>query len=154
MRAFLLAALGLLLASCASVSMDVPDDFLRLTSQESDDVRAVTADGARIWVREFDVNDDASLSFWTEALTNDLVERRGYRLEEPQTVSGAGGLEGVLLEGGCTVDGQEQGYLVAVFLVPGSLFSSDRVRTVEFTAERALFDQHEEAVREAIATVR
>ena len=44
--------------------------------------------------------------------------------------------------------------LVAVFLVPGSLFSSDRVRTVEFTAERALFDQHEEAVREAIATVR
>ena len=75
-------------------------------------------------------------------------------LEEPVTIAAAGGLEGVLLEGSCTVDGQDQGYLVAVFLVPGSLFSSDRVRTVEFTAERALFERHEDAVREAIATVR
>src|SRR5690606_2374573 len=77
MRAALLCALLALAASC-SVTMDLPQDFLRL--ETTGDLKAVSGDDARIWVREFETPDEAPLAFWVEALRHDLVQQRGYDL--------------------------------------------------------------------------
>ena len=74
---FALAAASLLLGAC-TIQADLPSEFLRLDSQQRE-LKAMTADDARLWVREFDDPEDGNLAFWTEALRNDLVDRRGYK---------------------------------------------------------------------------
>jgi hypothetical protein len=54
------------LAGCATPSLALPGAFQRLKNES--DFTAVTADDARIWVREFEDPDEARLEFWSEVL--------------------------------------------------------------------------------------
>ena len=147
MRKLAMLAVALLSAACA-MQMDVPEGFLRLKAREVGDVRAVTADDARIWVREFDVDQGASLDFWLQALRSDLEQSRGYRLEpKDQEVVDAEGHKGRRIEGSIAVGGEVRGYMIAVFSL-----SETKLRVAEFSARQELFAKHIDAVRKAVLT--
>lgn len=149
MRRLVLVAVAWWTAACA-MHMDVPEGFLRLKGREIGDVKAVTADDARIWVREFDVDQGASLEFWMRALRTELEQARGYRLEpNEQEMVDAEGHKGRTLEGTIAMGGEVRGYLIAVFPLGES-----KLRVAEFSARQDLFAKHIDAVRKAVTTAR
>ena len=159
MRALLPVGCSLLVwaLSACSLQMNVPAGFLRLTGREHGDLRAVTADDARIWVRDFAVDDDATVEFWAASFADEL-KARGYQLEEKGEIQDGDGRRGRAFAGTTTVGGEACRYFAAVFLLPrgflGDLFSSDHGRIAEFAAAEPLFAQHLDAVKAAVATLR
>ena len=79
------AILLLGLAGCASARMDLPKGFLEL--EDRHDFQAVTADDARIWIREFSDPNEAPLEFWIGVLTHEFTKQRGYELVGQGTVT-------------------------------------------------------------------
>jgi len=148
-------AICLGLGGCA-VDMDVPDGFLKLEQQGQAELRALTPDGAELWVREFAVDAGATIDYWAEAVAVDLRDARGYELGEPESVTDGTGREGRAFTGATVVAGERCGYYVAVFLLPKSWlpFTQEHVRVVEFAAPRERFDADIEDVRAAVATLR
>ncbi len=144
MRNLTLAALACL-AGCA-ISMDPPDGFLELETPGRD-FKATTADGARLWVREFDDPHEGALSFWADALEHDLVNERGYVLVDRSEIEDKAGRDGVVQRYSLNTEGQPHGYLVAVFI------NGDCVRIAEFVAPRDAFDDHVEAVQASLRTL-
>jgi hypothetical protein len=132
--------------------MQLPEDFLVL-EEGIGSFRAVTADEAKVWVRDFSPEArDGTLTFWRDALKKDFTENRGYVvLEENDTKDGAG-RKGFELLCESQVNGRDRRYLIAVFVIE-TVFGND-VRTVEYTAEKGDFDEHVESVRKAIASLR
>ena len=149
MRALLLSALALLMASCSSLQMQLPDSFLQLNDSTGVELRAVTADDGRLWAREFDVGHEADAELWLSSLLVDLRDRRGYELGEVGSIQDAAGHDGFLVEGSTRAGGSRCGYLLAVFPIAGT---SD-VRTVEFVAQPEEFAALRDAVLEAIGTL-
>ena len=138
----------LALTSCISgPRLDAPDGFLQLRETPTD-YKATTADGARLWARQFEDRDEGTLAFWADALEHDLIRNRGYELIDRTPTANAAGLEGVLQRYRVHTDGAPHGYLIAVFADHGT------IRTVEFLAPSAVYDAHEDAVRTAITTLR
>jgi hypothetical protein len=131
--------------------MQVPEGFLELESPGGE-IRAVTPEDARLWVREHDDADQGSLEFWTKALEHDLVQRRGYKLVEAFAVADAAGRPGKAWRFQVRVDGEAMGYLVAMFVIEG--WQSNTIRTCEYLAREATFAAQLEAVRAAIATLK
>jgi len=153
MRAPVLMLLVCAFAASCSLQMTLPPGFLRLKAREAGDLKAVTADDARIWVREFAVENDSNLDFWAQAVTADLKDARGYQLApDGDGHDGAGNL-GKRFVGEVTTGGETCGYFVAVFFLPRGWLGNDKVRVVEFTAKKALFDRQLDAVRNAVATL-
>jgi hypothetical protein len=103
-------------------------------------------------VREFADDAKGDLAFWSKALENDLVEKRGYTLVEARDVEDAAGRKGreMLLE--ATAYGRPHRYLVTLVVIEKLL--GNAVRTSEFAAEKEPFARYLEAVRRAIASVR
>lgn len=146
-RTALLLALAFGLAACGSLRMDLPPSFLKLTSGERE-LKATTADDARLWVREFGDPERGDLAFWVQALRYDL-EARGYRPDaEAALVRDAAGNAGELHRFSALLEGREYGYAIAVFLPSPGL-----VRVAEFVAPRERFDELVPAVRDALATL-
>ena len=145
------------LAGCATVSIDLPSDFLVLERDaEARELRAATADEARVWVREHDAPPGAELPFWRKALMRDLVDARGYTVLEERDVKDATGREGVELLCEATLGGVPHRYLLAVFVLPTAFptFFDDTIRTVEYAAEKDVFETHLAAVRAGIKAMR
>lgn len=138
-----LTTLALVATGCLSIS--APRDFLQL--QSKDGLKLTSADDARLWVREHKLDADGTLEFWTEALRNDLVDRRGYLF-----VSEAESADGVELIFDATVDGLDYRYAITASLVDG--WWGSKVRTVEYLAPRDDFDRYLASVREARSTIR
>lgn len=151
MRALLLCASALLGAACAGPSLALPAAFQRLANES--DFKAVTADDARVWIREFADPDEGKLEFWTEVLKNDLLQQRGYQPTGTGTVKDAAGRAGAWQQFATIVDGEQVGYLVAVFVIPGGFLSPQKVRVCEFTARQDVFAQHVDAVKATLATL-
>jgi hypothetical protein len=126
--------------------METPPGFLVLTKDRRE-VKAITPDEARLWVREFDDPHEATLAFWGETLRNELVKNRGYVLIGERRVSDQAGREGLELLLETTSQGQAHRYLVTVFVVEG------RIRVGELVAPKAVFDRYVEDVRKALATL-
>lgn len=147
-----LLCLAILLPGCA-LQMDLPPGFLRLTRQESSDLRALSADDARIWVREFRVQEGAGAAYWAEVFTDELRRVRGYELGEPQEIRDGSGRTGVAFVGRTVVQGERCGYFAALFLRDG-WFGRQYVRLLEYAAREAVFDAHLDAVQAAVATLR
>ncbi len=146
------ATLLALLAGCVStpsLQMKLPDDFLQLESPRNRGLRATTADDARLWVRNFNVQADGSQKFWADAVLNDLVESRGYELVSSDVIQDAEGESGTAMEFTTVADGERVGYLMAVFWRGGG-----KIRVAEFTAPQARFDELSDGVRAAITTLR
>lgn len=150
----LLLAAAIASTGCATLSMDLPQEFLVLPD-EGDGMRATTPSEARVWLREHDAPPGAQLAFWRAALKRNLVEGRGYTVVEEQEIKDASGREGIemLCEG--KIGGVPHRYLLAVFVLPTPLpmLFDDTIRTVEYAAEKKDFETHLEAVRKSIRSL-
>jgi hypothetical protein len=145
----LVALLGLLASSC--VSMQVPERFL-VTTRSDDELKAITPEETKLWVREFDDPDKGDLAFWSDALKRHLVENRGYTLLSEAKVEDGRSVEGVeyLLE--ATIQGRTMRELLVLFVHEGTL--SNTIRVVELVGEKAAFDAAVDEVRASLTTLR
>ena len=146
----LIVVLCAMLGACSSLTADLPSDFMQLRTANHE-FKATSPDGARVWAREFEDYDQGGVSFWAEALKNDLTEGRGYVLESSDSVRDGEGNEGRQMQLKTTFGGERWGYLVAVFVLPGS--SSNTIRVFEFTAREAVFETYLEQVSASVATL-
>lgn len=149
-----MAMLCLPLLGACSMTMNLPTDFLCL-EQSASHYKAITPDDGRLWVREFADPAAGTLQFWTTTLQNDCVQNRGYELVGATAVRDGSGHQGQQLEFRTVAEGERYGYLVSLFLLPGSFlpWSSQHVLVTEFTAREAVFAARLEAVRAAIGTL-
>lgn len=142
------ALLALLSSSC--VTMQVPDAFL-VTERGTSELKAITPEETKLWVREFSDPDQGDLAFWSEALRRDLVENRGYTLLSEGKIRDGRGREGkeLLLE--ATVQGRPVRELLALFVHEGTF--EHTIRVVELVGEKEPFDAAVDDVRAAIGTL-
>ncbi|MBM80483.1 MAG: hypothetical protein CMJ78_07810 [Planctomycetaceae bacterium] len=122
------------------VRLDLPDSFV-VIDQQKHELKATTADNAKLWLREFVINKHAELEFWAKAVNNHLVENRGYELVEQQHIEDQQGKKGIEL----TFDtrSSKNRYTVMVFADEMKLLTRKRnLRVIEFVASQETFDSY------------
>jgi hypothetical protein len=139
------------LSSACSHMLEVPDRFL-VVDESGRQLKAITPEESKLWVRDFDDDDRGGLAFWRDALKADLKDNRGYMVISETDVKDAGGTPGVELLLESTVNGRPVRELMAVF-VYGGLFG-DTIRVVEYVAEKATFDKEVDGVRKSLSTLK
>lgn len=151
-RAVLPLVLALLVGCGPHFAIDTPDDFVALDesaqARRGYSMRATSADGVVLAVREIDDPQHGSREFWVEAIRNRLRRAGGYALLEEQTVSIASGDAGHQMRFGRDESGRPYAYWVTVLVRPG------RVTVVEAGGARSVFDAQADDVQRAIATLR
>jgi hypothetical protein len=125
--------------------MDLPKDFLELEGRS--DFQAVTADDARVWIRQFSDRNEAPLAFWVGVLEHEFTHKRGYELVKKGDVNASLGT-GNWFECVANVRGERIGYLVALWASDGE------ITVVEFAARAEIFAARVDGIREALTTVR
>ncbi len=126
-----------------------PEGFL-VVLQQRRELMAITADESKFWAREFAVDEPASLEFWTDALKRHLIEQRGYKLLEEETVADAEGVKGTALQFEVFSQGRTYLYGITLFPVPRALLSTtDTIRVAEFVATKEQFPRYVAAVESA-----
>ena len=132
------------------INVDLPDRFL-IIDQQREELKATTADNAKLWIRELVISKHAELEFWSKALQNHLVENRGYTLLSQQNIQDKRGREGVEFTFETQVSNKR--YSVMVFADQMKLLSRKRkIRVIEFVSSRDAFDSYMDDVR--IATTK
>jgi hypothetical protein len=127
-----------------------PLDGFLIVSADRSELKAITPDASKLWVREFAVLQPANLDFWSKALRTDLIDHRGYRLLEEKHVQDGKGNEGLEMVCDVRVQGQDHRYLVIVYAVEGTFWRrGSYVRTIEFVAPTATFEKCAAVVRQA-----
>jgi len=81
-------------------------------------MRAVSADGVVLALRSHDNPRQGTLEFWSEAVKNELVGFRGYKLAGKEAIQSQAGRPGKLLSFATEQKGTMFTYMLAVF-VPG-----------------------------------
>ena len=144
-------ALVLALAGGACVSLEPPARFL-VTDRSGDQLKAITPEESKLWVRRFDDEDKGGLEFWRDALKGDLKDNRGYLLlgEAPATDGTGAAGHSMTLE--TMVNGRPVRELIAVFVRPGLM--GDSIWVVEYVAPKDVFDNEVEGVRASLSTLR
>jgi hypothetical protein len=123
---YLLVAAGALAVGCVP-SMRLPPGFVSTDAPAGGEyhVRAVSADGVVVALRREANRDEAGIDFWTKAVTNELVQRRGYRLKETETHPDGSDVPARLL----TFTHERQGvaylYLVNLFVQPDTILIAE-----------------------------
>lgn len=135
---------------CSSIEMELPPDFLQLQTARRE-LKAITPDDARIWVREFEDPDQGDLQFWASTLKLDLEENRGYAPVEESAFRDDMGRDGIRMQFALTTEGEPHGYLVAIFVFEGS--RTNTIRVAEFVGPEPVFERHLEGVKTALATI-
>jgi hypothetical protein len=143
----------LALAGCGHhFTIDAPDDFVELEPEREQRrgyaMRATSADGVVIAVREIDDAREGSREFWVEAIRNRLRRAGGYALLEEEDVRAASGDSGHQMRFGRDESGRPYVYWITVFV------RGDRVTVVEAGGRREVFEAEADDVRRAIASVR
>jgi hypothetical protein len=150
-NASLLLCVGVAVAASSCVTMETPKTFL-VIDRGTAELKATTPDDDRLWVRTFDDDVKGDLSFWRDALKNDLVKNRGYTLLSEGTATDASGAQGAELVLEATVDGRAYQELVALFVYEGAL--GNTIRVVEFVAEKDRFAAQLDDVRASVRTMK
>jgi len=133
------------------VSLDVPEGFV-LVERQRDQIKAVSPDESKLWLREFPATNRADLVFWSEALKNHLIHRRGYTLIEQRPVRDGSGLDGLELHFEVASRGIAYRYLVTLYVPDRPFWSSQgKIRVVEFLAPEPAFARHLQLVRRSTA---
>jgi hypothetical protein len=142
-----------LLAACAA-PLTLPKEFVELRDA-GDGYRAITSDDARLRVRDMSDETPGGVEFWAETLRADLLQR-GYEAVDAGDVSNVEGATGKWFQFVANVQGERNGYFVALWVLEGNplLLTKRRVRLVEFTAREDVFTARLPAVRASLATVR
>jgi hypothetical protein len=130
--------------------MKTPDGFIVVDSTKYE-MQALTPEDARLWLREFSVNEDADLEFWTKALKTHFVENRGYKLlDESKVMDRLDKSQGHQLLFEAYTDRGPVHYLVTYSLRDrGFLAANKIVQVTEFAAEPKLFAEYVEAISDA-----
>lgn len=147
-RRAVLAIIALMLAAMPSAcrppyAMEFPEGFKRY--ERSRDFRLISADGVRLAAREVDNYPEATLEFWTDALSLHL-EEQGYAHKHRECFETTAGLPGCTLEV-MLPRGAEDWVLSTTLFVEG-----DRIYLVEAAASFERFAPVEDRLRAALAT--
>jgi hypothetical protein len=138
-------------AACA-FPLQLPKEFVELRDR-GDGHRAVTADDARLRVRDLPEATEGSVDFWADTLGNDCVQQRGYELVERGEVKDRDGVAGRWLQFSANVAGEKTGVLVALW-VRTRTFGNSYLQVAEFAARHDVFTARLPAVKQALATLR
>ncbi len=140
-------------ASLASgcISFTPPDRFL-VVDKGFDELKAITPEESKLWIRDFDDDDQGGLAFWHDALRTDLKDNRGYLVVSEADVKDGGGTPGKEMVVESTVNGRTFRELLSLF-VYGGVFS-DTIRVVEYVAEKPTFDKEVDGVRKSVGTLK
>ena len=134
-----------------AVSIDVPGGFV-LVERDRDQIKAVSPDESKLWLREFSATSRADLAFWSEALKSHLIHRRGYELVAERPVRDKADRDGLELLFQVVSRDTVQRYLVTLYVLDGPFWSNNgKVRVVEFVAPGEAFDRHLQLVRRSTA---
>jgi len=134
-----------------AVRMDLPSEFL-IAVHKRHELKAITPDESKLWVRKFSVSRRGNLAFWAAALEKHLVDHRGYKLLDRRSVRAPGDEQGLEMIFETSTRGAAQRYLVTLYVEPGSFWSKrSTVRLVEFVASSDQFDRYVSDVQRAAA---
>lgn len=134
-----------------AVNIDLSSDFL-VAAHTRYELKAITSDGSKLWMRKLTVSRRANLNFWGSALDNHLVKNRGYKPLGRRDVQGPDGEAGLELMYETSTRGASQRYLVTLYVEPDSIWSRrSTVRLLEFVGEADQFDQYVSSVQSAAA---
>jgi hypothetical protein len=110
----------------AAFELALPARFVSLDEDEQEAqgyaMRATTADGVVVAVREIDNDPEGDLVFWQEAITLELRDRRGYALVDDAELRAASGEAGRLLRFGHDEEGEAYRYWMAIFVTDDRIF--------------------------------
>ena len=96
------------------LSLGQLDGFL-IVANDGSELKAITPDASKLWVREFAVPQRPDLDFWSKALRSDLIDHRGYRLIEETPVRDGKWKDGLVMVFDVVAQGQAQRYLVCLY---------------------------------------
>ena len=131
------------------ISVGPLEGFL-VVKKDRAELKAITPDASKLWVREFEAPSQGNLDFWAKALKDDLVNHRGYQLIAQRRVKDTKDNEGVELAFDVVVQGTAHRYLVTVYVLDTPFWqSASTVRTIEFAAPAETFDKYVAGVRQA-----
>lgn len=151
-RSWFLFALLSLMAACATPPITPPPEFVEL-KDPGEGYRAVTADDARLRVRNLDDETAADAKFWAGTLRSDLAQR-GYEAVGEGAIADQTGVQGQWLEWVANEQGERVGYLVAVWpRTKGLVWPRPYLQVVEFMARDAIYKQRIDAVKKALGSV-
>ena len=134
-----------------AVNIPLPEGFV-VVERKRDELKAVTASDARLSIQKLPVSKNGDISFWSEALTNHLVDHRGYELVAVRNVRDARGREGRELTFDVVIGGEPTRYLATMFVKQRPIWSRNNViQVTEFVAPKEEFQQQVEKLHESKA---
>jgi hypothetical protein len=126
--------------------LTVPDDFVVLDDDNSSyAMRATSAHGIVMAVRELDNDPKGNLAFWVDAIRNKVRMNGGYALVEERDVTAGSGQSGKQLRFGRDQNGVAFRYWVTVFV------GDSRIHVVEVGGREEIFTEAEPRIERAIA---
>ena len=150
LRATLLTIVLTLLGACASFAP--PDGYVGIERpRRAYELEAVSALNCRYRIRRVDAGANGTLSFWTDAITNELVKSRGYERVAAEPITTSSGVTGHELRFRTASGGIEYSYLVS--LVPDRSWLSDSILVVEAGGVADVFEADLAAIRAAVASL-
>jgi hypothetical protein len=135
------------LAVACGASFQTPNKFAKLEDNDRYEQRATNSQGVVVAVRKIKLAEPASLSFWSEAVTQRLRGGQGYALIGEKDVKAKSGHSGKLLYFGRDQNGHTFDYWVAVFPDHKKLY------VLEAGGRRDRFEQAKSEVERAIASL-
>ncbi len=131
-------------AACGGATFQTPNKFAKLEQNERYEQRATNPQGVVVAVRKIKLAEPASLSFWSEAVTQRLRGGEGYALLGEKDVKAKSGHDGKLLYFGRDQNGHTFDYWVAIFPDHKRLYlleaggRRDRFESAKAEVERAI----------------
>ena len=142
MRRFILVislGLGWLVGCGYAFEASTPSGFVELKEQQDAGYayRATSADGLVIAVRQLDNDPKGEISFWEQAIENQLRQRAGYSLLEKRDAKSADGTPGRQLRFGHDEGKTPHLYYVALFVNDRHLYLLEQGGTKELVEAHA-----------------
>ena len=150
-RAILALSLaGACLVGCQPpAAMTMPAAFVQVPQSEQGPyiVRAISADGVVLALREETNPANGTLAFWAQAIETKLTQDRGYTLLKAEDFQSQSGRRGRLLHLQHTESGVAYEYMLGVY-VEGAV-----VRVAEAAGRQEPFQRQQAAVRDALTSL-
>jgi hypothetical protein len=144
--------LAIALTGCAGrhFALTPPEHFVELEESAQRamgyDLRALSADGVVIGVRQIDNDRHGSRAFWVDAVRNRLRRDGGYALLSESETRAGDGIEGHQMRFGRDEEGHPYRYWVTVFVTPSHVF------VIEAGGREERFTEAETEIEAALAT--
>jgi hypothetical protein len=138
-RWMLVGLLGCLMGCGYAFEPSTPSGFVELKKQEDAGYayRATSADGLVIGVRQLDNDPKGELSFWEQAIENQLRQRVGYSLIDKRDAKSADGTAGRQLRFGHDEGKTPHLYYVTIFITDHHIFLIEQGGTKELVEAHA-----------------